>query len=373
MLFRSITSTSQTSNSIAVNAKGTAGSKTIAKYMFSSNGGSTWTTKTTSATTASHTFTGLSGGTTYNIRVKVVDSGGVESTVASKSVTTNVEYPTLAAKVKSLYTSQGSKGIYYHTSSLANGAGDNSYRYAGANPNNYVCFGSTASSCPSANLYRIIGVYGDQVKLVHSDIATTAEIGTAAHNSNDNFYWSGSSSNQSNTWSSSTLNTSSLNGTFLTNLGTTWTNKIATTTWNVGGGSHAYLRDSNAKTAYNYEVGANKSSTTYNAKIGLPYLNEYYYAATPTYWTYPGLNMDATKDYRAASGSNWMENGRTYWTISRSSVISGNAFGVRSDGDVSLYYVNAYSSRVRPSFNLASSVKTSGGAGTQSDPYRIEL
>ena len=56
--------------------------------MFSSNGGSTWTTKTTSATTSSHTFTGLSGSTTYNIRVKVVDSGGVESTVASKSVTT---------------------------------------------------------------------------------------------------------------------------------------------------------------------------------------------------------------------------------------------------------------------------------------------
>ena len=45
---------------------------------------------------------------------------------------------------------------------------------------------------------------------------------------------------------------------------------------------------SNAKTAYNYEVGANKSSTTYNAKIGLPYLNEYYYAAAPTYWTYRG-------------------------------------------------------------------------------------
>ena len=48
---------------------------------------------------------------------------------------------------------------------LANSAGDNSYRYAGANPNNYVCFGSTANTCPSKNLYRIIGVFGDQVKL----------------------------------------------------------------------------------------------------------------------------------------------------------------------------------------------------------------
>ncbi len=54
--------------------------------------------------------------------------------------------------IKTLYTSQGSNGIYYHTSSLANSTGDNSYRYAGSNPNNYVCFGSTASTCPSANL-----------------------------------------------------------------------------------------------------------------------------------------------------------------------------------------------------------------------------
>ena len=68
--------------------------------------------------------------------------------------------------MKSLYTSQGSNGIYYHTSSLANSAGDNSYRYAGANPNNYVCFGSTASTCPSANLYRIIGVFGNQVPIL---------------------------------------------------------------------------------------------------------------------------------------------------------------------------------------------------------------
>ena len=37
----------------------------------------------------SHTFTGLNSSTSYSIRVKVVDSGGIESTVASKSVTTS--------------------------------------------------------------------------------------------------------------------------------------------------------------------------------------------------------------------------------------------------------------------------------------------
>ena len=40
--------------------------------------------------------------------------------------------PTLAEYIKSQYTGiQGENGIYYHNSSLENGAGDNSYRYAG--------------------------------------------------------------------------------------------------------------------------------------------------------------------------------------------------------------------------------------------------
>ena len=54
--------------------------------------------------------------------------------------------------------------IYIHNSTLTNGAGDNSYRYFGANPDNYVCFGSTEEVCPYNNLYRIIGVFGNQVK-----------------------------------------------------------------------------------------------------------------------------------------------------------------------------------------------------------------
>ena len=70
--------------------------------------------------------------------------------------------PTLVEYVKSQYTgTQGENGLYYHDSTLTNGTGDNSYRYAGANPNNFVCFGSDADTCPIDNLYRIIGVFGE--------------------------------------------------------------------------------------------------------------------------------------------------------------------------------------------------------------------
>lgn len=81
--------------------------------------------------------------------------------------------------VISQYTgTQGANGIYYHNSSLTKGAGDNSYRYAGTNPNNYVCFGSTASPCPNDNLYRIIGVIGNKVKLIKYDYANSNLLGT---------------------------------------------------------------------------------------------------------------------------------------------------------------------------------------------------
>ena len=67
-----------------------------------------------------------------------------------------------------VYTgTDGENGLYYHDADLANGAGDNSYRYSGANPNNYVCFGATGADCQDAdNQYRIIGVFNNQVKLI---------------------------------------------------------------------------------------------------------------------------------------------------------------------------------------------------------------
>ncbi len=87
--------------------------------------------------------------------------------------------PTLADYVISQYNGvQGNNHIYYHDANLTNGAGDNSYRYAGANPNNFVCFGNDKTQCPENNLYRMIGVIDNKVKLVKSIFATKEEFGT---------------------------------------------------------------------------------------------------------------------------------------------------------------------------------------------------
>ena len=268
----------------------------------------------------------------------------------------DIYQPTLAEYIKSQYTgTQGDNALYYHNSTLTNGAGDNSYRYAGASDsvNNYICLGSDAATCPDANLFRIIGVFGDKTKVIRA-------------NSVGDLKWHTSSSN---TWSSSSLNTY-LNGTYLTRLGTI-ADKIATTTWKVGGGSWSNIATSVPKTAYQNEVGSNASTTTIDKKIGLMYVSDYYYGASPSAWTLVGFNSsDATKDYRAATSTNWLYLGSYEWTISRISDRTNDAFGVSSTGNVYHYIVtNSYA--VRPSFNLESSITYISGDGTIEKPIRI--
>ena len=256
---------------------------------------------------------------------------------------------TLAEYVISQYTgTQGENGIYYHNSTLANGAGDNSYRYAGESDsvNNYICLGSDEATCPDANLFRIIGVFGDQTKVIRAKSVGDKEWHTS----------------ESNTWSSSSLNTY-LNGEYLTSLGTI-AKKIATTTWKVGGGSSTKLLDV-PSTAYQYEVGSNASTTTVDKKIGLMYVSDYGFAADQSAWT---TKLDS---YNSNTSKNWLYLGSDEWTISRDdSVTFDCAFYVNIDGYVSISSVGI-GNAVRPSFNLLSSTSYVSGSGSMSDPVRI--
>ena len=286
---------------------------------------------------------------------------------------------TLASYIKGLYTSQGANGLYYHTSSLANSAADNSYRYAGASEevNNYVCFGSDASTCPSDNLYRIIGVFGNQVKLIKADYTTTTMTGSGgdyygAYSASTSYYkgsmstsnlasyyWNRSNGTSStNTWSTSRLNRTNLNSSYLSYIGTTWSNKIATTTWYVGGHS-TY----NATPATFQD--AESTGTTYSAKIGLMYANDYGFAASPSYWT---TNMSS---YSSARDNNWMYMGLYEWTVSRESGDSNGAWYVNDVVRVGGDGVGYDRRGVRPSFSLSSSVLYSEGDGTRENPIRL--
>ncbi len=348
----SITVTDTTNDTISISVSASGGTNSVATYYYSINNGSY-----SSSSSNTKTFTGLSMGTTYTIKVYVKDTNGVSSSEKTTSAQTeSLTYicttgTNLATCIKNQYTSQGTNGLYYHTSSLANSAADNSYRYAGASPNNYVCFGSTASTCPIGNLYRIIGVFGSEVKLIKAT-------------SYGDYAWDSTS----NTWDSSTKPAirTTLNTTFLNTISATWQNKIATHTWKVGGVN--INRTITAKQCYNIEVG---SSTTDPMKIGLMYVSDYGYAASNSYWT------TAFYNYNLAVSSNWLFLGTNEWTISRDSSRTTTAhfiytFSADVMGTLGRYTIFlAAEFAVRPSFYLTSSTTYVSGSGEAADPIRI--
>ena len=277
--------------------------------------------------------------------------------------------------------------LYHHTSSLANGAGDNSYRYAGASEsvNNFVCFGSTETPCPTDNLYRIIGVFEDKVKLIKYDYATSTLLGTdgdysgsdtpdtnyykGSLSSIDTYYWNNVT--KKNTWSESNLNKINLNTNFINNIGSTWANKIATTTWKVGGNTFDNIGSSVPSIAYQNEIVAPAENTTYDAKIGLMYVSDYGFAASPSAWTTTLYNYDGN-DAKGTSIKtiNWMYMGYYDWMVSRYSDNSYRAFFVYVIGSVLGSAVRG-SRGVRPSFNLLSSITYVSGSGSAVDPILI--
>ena len=305
---------------------------------------------------------------------------------------------TLACHTAKLYTgTQGANNIYYHDASLTNGAGDNSYRYAGASDqvNNYVCFGSTTTPCPADNLYRIIGVFGDKVKLIKSDYATSALLGTDGDykdnytdgnstykgNNYDNIvtytwnYKNNTTINSglgSNTWSTSLLNKTNLNTNFIKNIGSDWAAKIDATTWKVGGNTWANIGTHPAKIAYQNEIvnpvtkNSTDNLTEYKAKIGLMYASDYGFAAAPSAWT---ANLN-TYNGEAIKNVNWMYMGLVEWTISRTADLAYLVFYVLSDGFLNCGNANS-AFAVRPVFSLTSSVNYASGSGSATDPILV--
>ena len=373
---------------ITISISATSGTGTITKYFYSKDDGASYVESTSNT----YTFTNLAKGT-YKIKAYVLDSNNKISEVISKNI--EITSMSLSEYIMSQYTgTQGENGIYYHDASLTNGAGDNSYRYAGASEavNNYVCFGSTQSPCPADNLYRIIGVFGDKVKLIKSDYATTALLGadgdysqayTATGYGSSNYKGNNLANiaaycwnkTHQNTWSLSNLNKTNLNKNFITNIGADWAAKIAETTWKVGGNTWANIGTQPAKTAYQNEIvnpettNSKDNKTEYSAKIGLMYASDYGFAAAPSAWTtqLSSYNGDAIKNV------NWMYMGLVEWTISRIADDSSTAFYVYYDGHVDGRLVGYDAYGVRPVFNLSSSVKFSSGDGTSSNPIRLEL
>ena len=285
---------------------------------------------------------------------------------------------------------------------------DQNIRYYGSDPNNYVSFNN--------ELWRIIGVFGNNVKLVRSE-----KLGNLSWDSSDESINGGTGINQ---WGESTyedgneyagadlknyLNTMYYGGTEVTCYGgsnnTTAicpTNKLddASKTlidnhlWNTGAPNGDTLYDSTTKSYdtfefYKAERGTVNGkicstsgnwcndtvtrTTTWTGYIGLPYVTDYAYASSENDCN---TKIDHSSTYKCKN-NNWMHYGSTYndstWYLSPHAypVSASNVWRVFGVGKV-VSFNAAYPLSVFPTIYLKSNVIIESGKGTNTDPYILK-
>ena len=270
---------------------------------------------------------------------------------------------------------------------------DKNIRYYGSDPNNYVSFNN--------ELWRIIGVFGNNVKLVRSE-----KLGSLSWDSSESSINGGFGVNE---WSQSDLqvylNKMYYGGTSVTcyngqnNQTTTCpTGTIDETskglidyhTWNTGAPNYNTLYDSttssydtvafyraergnvNGKicTSGNWCNDTVERTTEWTGYIGLPYVTDWAYASSENDCN---TKIDASSTYKCKN-NNWMHYGSTYndvtWYLSPRAVTSFASsvwlvYGVGYAGSSNASNALAFF----PAIYLKSNILIESGKGTSSDPY----
>ena len=336
-------------------------------------------------------YTSLAPETSYSILVEGIDKDNNKETVLNTEVSTATN--NLAKYITNYVpTVTSGPGLYHHTADLPGSAEDNNYRYAGADPDNYVCIGSNANPCPEDNQYRIIGVFDGKVKVIK-----VTSIGDYAWNEETNKYILTWSDGYNNKWEWSGYGTGKaylntyLNGEWLTTLeNAIGTDKIAEVTWQIGGMRLSNFQNKIVPEVYKLELNSTSKTTYPNeeyvdsipTKIGLMYVSDYGYAAIPESWNHKlsyqsdgtGYNDGIIEGKGNIKDNDWMFTSDFPWTISRLSDSSNNVLCVDSSGRVDSegYVYNRFadtSSSVHPVFYLESNVMISGGDGTYDNSF----
>ena len=266
---------------------------------------------------------------------------------------------------------------------------DQNIRYYGSDPNNYVSFNN--------ELWRIIGVFGNNVKLVRKD-----SLGSLSWDSSESSINSGWGVNE---WSTSALknylNTMYYGGTSVTcyngqnNQTTTCpTNKLDNTakalidnhTWKTGAidwgkrtNTLAFYKDERGNVTGKICSSGNNCNDTvtrtteWPGYIGLPYATDYAYASGESICETNMVKKDSSNAY-ICKNNNWMFKPNTwYWTLSpyASASVADSVWGVSSDGSVGNYSA-ASGGAVFPTIYLKSNILIESGKGTSSDPYILK-
>ena len=268
---------------------------------------------------------------------------------------------------------------------------DQNIRYYGSDPNNYVRFNN--------ELWRIIGVFGNNVKLVRSE-----KLGNLSWDSSESSINSGCGVNE---WSQSDLknylNTMYYGGTSVTCYGgrnnsttTCPTNKLDDASkslidnhiWNTGAINWGDVYDSTTELFdtvefYNAERGSvngkicsssnNCNDTvertiTWTGYVGLPYITDYAYASSENDCN---TKIDKSSTYKCKN-NNWMHYGQDTWMLSP----DANPDFARAVWGVYGGDVNSYGAALPlfafPTIYLKSNILIESGNGTSSNPYILK-
>ena len=257
---------------------------------------------------------------------------------------------------------------------------DQNIRYYGSDPNNYVSFNN--------ELWRIIGVFGNNVKLIRSE-----KLGNLSWDSSEKSIDNGAGINQ---WGESTYEDGStyegsdlmlyLNDSkdyFLT-IDETAKTLIDNYTWNTGGVEDATRTDTLA--FYNAERGEKTGkictsgtrcndtvnrTTTWTGYVALPYITDWAYASSESDCE-TNLDKQDSSTY-ICKNNNWMHRSDGTWYLSPYANSGGahRVWVVRFDGGAgSPGAYNSYG--VAPAIYLKSNILIESGKGTSSDPYILK-
>ena len=265
---------------------------------------------------------------------------------------------------------------------------DENIRYYGSNPKNHVSFNN--------ELWRIIGVFGNNVKLVRSESLGSISWDSSASNINNGY--------GVNEWSQADLknflNTMYYGGTSVTCYGernnqttTCPTGTIDETSkslidnhiWNTGAIEYNTRTDTLA--FYQAERGTKGKicssgiyctdtitrTTSWTGYVGLPYVTDWAYASSESVCETNMRKQDSSNAY-ICKNNNWMQ--RSTWAWYLSSEADGSyADLVWTVGGVGLagHTYAATSNAVAPSIYLKSNVLIESGAGTSDNPYILKL
>lgn len=217
---------------------------------------------------------------------------------------------------------------------------DNSYRFTGANPNNYIKFSE------SDKTYRMIGIIDGKIKVIDTSYKEM-EYNDILNNSYEN-----------------TTIKESLNNEYLITLNENIRNLLDESNWYINSIVRNY---SNVDELTDEEISDKKNGKYVTDKIGLPYISDYIYAYDST---------DSEYGKKISKTYNWFFQDNI-WFITRVNYNNKMdmeyyeyVFYLKNDGSIDVSLVTE-AKNVTPCFYLKSNIKYISGTGSLVDPYII--